>query len=491
MNLFACLDSQSLLLPLGTQDRQVTGICADSRRIEPGQIYVVLKGDKFDGRQFIVSAVARGAVAILGDEALARLASDEIPVIVTDDPRRSYARLVALFYPGIPAFTAAVTGTNGKTSVATFAMQLWQKTGHKAASLGTLGLLGDAGDKPGQLTTPDPIVLHSHLQSCRKQNVTHMIIEASSHGLDQRRLDGVNLSAAAFTNLSRDHFDYHGDVETYFQAKARLFTLLQDASPAIVNTDDSFGRRLVDDFRRLDLTTYGHGDGQDQKPPDLKIRTLEESADGLALDLQLWGTSYQCRVPVVGYFQAMNCLAALGLVVASGVDTARTVSALEDLTAPAGRMQRIGKGAVGGTVFVDYAHTPDALQTALEASRRLDTGRMIVVFGCGGDRDRGKRPKMGAVAGQWADHAIVTDDNPRSEDARTIREEIMTACPDAVAIGDRAEAIAHALTMMREHDCVLIAGKGHETGQVIGDVTHPFDDAKVARDVLQAMGPIG
>ena len=473
-------------------DIDITGLTADSRAVEPGYLFAALPGARTDGRRFIAAAIDKGAAALLvpkqtgnGPKADGTDADREVPTIAATDARRTLARMAAAFYGRQPDTMVAVTGTNGKTSVADFTRQLWEMLGFKAASLGTLGLRLPDGTTRPTLTTPDPVALHADLAALAKAGVDHAAMEASSHGLDQRRLDGVRLRAAGFTNLSRDHLDYHGSFEAYFAAKLRLFsTLLPAGGTAVLNADAPEFDRLGAAATKSGATVLSYG----AAAREMRVIGAMPAAAGMALDLEIFGELTRLTLPLIGAFQAGNALCAAGLAIACGADPRRTVSLLSRLAGVPGRMQRAGRLASGAAIYIDYAHTPDALETVLGAARPHAEGRLIVVFGCGGDRDRGKRPMMGDIATRLADVAIVTDDNPRSEAAAAIRAEILAAAPDATEIADRAEAIRHGAGLLRSGDILLVAGKGHETGQTVGDRTLPFDDLVVARAVLNDMG---
>ena len=465
-------------------DPVITGVTADSRKVAPGSLFVALPGTAADGRAFIPQALSQGAAAVLApadtDAALA-------PILVTSgDVRRSYAIAARSFYGAQPNTCVAVTGTNGKTSVAAFCRQIWASLGLSAASMGTLGVLKQTGNVnqaltgPG-LTSPDAADAARLLAELAADGVTHLALEASSHGIDQRRLDGVSLRAAAFTNLTQDHLDYHGDMESYRAAKMRLFdTLLPRGRTAVLNADSdaysSFAAASI--MSGLGVMAVG------ERGRDLTLVSRRAVPEGQRLVLDVRGTSHEVLLPLAGAFQASNALVAAGLCIAAGETPDRVLAALEAITGAQGRLQRIPGGG-RGEVYVDYAHTPDGLETVLKALRPHATGRLIVVFGAGGDRDRAKRPLMGEIAGRLADVAIVTDDNPRSEDPAAIRRAVRQGCPDALEIGDRRAAIRHAVEQMRNGDVVIIAGKGHEQGQIVGGVTHPFDDATEAAEALR------
>lgn len=468
-------------------DPEITGVTADSRKVGPGTLFVALPGSQADGRAFIPQALARGAAAVL---APADTPVEAAPVLVTSgDVRRAYAIAARSFYGLQPRTCVAVTGTNGKTSVASFCRQIWASLGHVSASMGTLGVTAQAGTRtqaltgPG-LTSPDAGEAARLLSGLAGQGVTHLALEASSHGIDQRRLDGVALKAAAFTNLSQDHLDYHGDMAAYRAAKLRLFeTLLPRGRTAVLNADSD----AYSEFAAAAIVSGLGVMGVGERGRDLSLIGRRATPEGQRLTLDVRGRTHEILLPLAGGFQASNALVAAGLCIAAGEDAERVLGALEGLRGAQGRLQRI-PGSARGEVYVDYAHTPDGLETVLKALRPHATGRLIVVFGAGGDRDRAKRPLMGEIAGRLADVAIVTDDNPRSEDPAAIRAMVREGCPEALEIGDRRAAIGRAIAMMGEGDVVVIAGKGHEQGQIVGGVTHPFDDATVATEALTAHG---
>jgi UDP-N-acetylmuramoyl-L-alanyl-D-glutamate--2,6-diaminopimelate ligase len=468
-----------------SSDPMITGVTADSRKVAPGSLFVALPGTAADGRAFIPQALSQGAAAVLApsdtDAALA-------PVLVTSgDVRRAYAIAARSFYGAQPKTCVAVTGTNGKTSVAAFCRQIWAAIGLTSASMGTLGVLKQTGNVnqaltgPG-LTSPDAADAARLLADLATQGVTHLALEASSHGIDQRRLDGVTLKAAAFTNLTQDHLDYHGDMDSYRAAKLRLFeTLLPRGRTAVLNADSDAYSAFAAASIMSGLGVMGVG----ERGRDLALVARRAVPEGQRLTLDVQGQLHEILLPLAGAFQASNALVAAGLCIAAGEDAGRVLAAMEKIEGAQGRLERINGGAGPGEVYVDYAHTPDGLETVLKALRPHATGRLIVVFGAGGDRDRAKRPLMGEIAGRLADVAIVTDDNPRSEDPAAIRKAVREGCPDAQEIGDRRKAIHHAIGLMREGDVVVIAGKGHEQGQIVGGVTHPFDDATEAAEALR------
>jgi UDP-N-acetylmuramoyl-L-alanyl-D-glutamate--2,6-diaminopimelate ligase len=456
----------------------VAGLAVDSRAVKPGDVFFALAGAKTDGARFIDQAVASGAVAIATDHLPNGYC--RVPSVATPNPRRALALAAARFYPRQPAVIAAVTGTSGKTSVAAFTRQIWQRLGHPSASIGTIGLVSPNRTFYGSLTTPDPIALHRQLDEIAGDGVTHLAIEASSHGLDQYRLDGIRIGAGGFTNLSRDHMDYHPDVAHYLGAKLRLFRDLVVADgAAVISADHDSSQQVIDAarLRKLRVMTVGRrGEG---------IRLVDASIDGFAqkLVLEHAGQTRKLRLPLVGEFQIENALVASGLAIGTGSDPDQVFAALEHLEGAKGRLERVGERN-GAPIFVDYAHKPDALAKALQALRPYARRKLVVVFGAGGDRDAGKRPLMGAIAANHADHVIVTDDNPRSENPHLIRAAILSAAKDARDIGDRAEAIRVAISGLQPGDALLIAGKGHETGQIVGDRTLPFSDHDAAAAAL-------
>ena len=472
----------------GTQDRaamlatEVTGLSADSRRIEPGQLFAALPGAQHDGRDFIDAAVERGAIAVLAPPGTGLRDHGRPVALITDEnPRRRLAQLAARFYQRQPRHIAAVTGTNGKTSVAEFTRQIWRAQGLESASLGTLGLIPTRPGAPASLTTPDPVELQHCLAALALDGVNHLAIEASSHGLDQYRLDGVEIEAAAFTNLSRDHLDYHGGMEAYLAAKQRLFAeLLPSGGTAVLNADVEPFAALARtaSARGLEIIDYG------TKAKAVKLLSRAPDADGQAIEIEAFGRRHQLRLPLAGAFQAHNALCALGLTIATGADADGAIAALTGLDVVPGRLELVGLTPRGGAIYVDYAHTPDALATLLTALRPHTAGRLSVVFGAGGDRDRGKRPLMGEACRRAADRVVVTDDNPRGEDPASIRRAILAAVPEAQEIGDRRAAIRFAAAELGQGDVLAVAGKGHESGQTVGDEVLPFDDRDVAREII-------
>jgi UDP-N-acetylmuramoyl-L-alanyl-D-glutamate--2,6-diaminopimelate ligase len=472
-------------------ETDITGLTCDSRQVEPGFIFAALPGARLDGRDYIPEALGRGAVAVLAPAGTTiepeGKKPDETPVPVFTDanPRRQFALMAAAFFENQPDTIAAVTGTNGKTSVVSFLRQIWQELGHPAASTGTLGIAAEGFERRANLTTPDPADLHRNLRDLKRAGFEHLALEASSHGLHQYRLDGVRASFGAFTNLSRDHLDYHGAMDDYLAAKLRLFTdIIADGGTAVINADDDHAEAVEAACRERGLGIMRYG----QSGEDVRLVAIESLAEGHRLELEVAGKSAQVTLPLVGGFQASNALCALALAIASGDDAEAAASALEKLDGVPGRVQLAGRHPAGAPVYVDYAHTPDALASVLKALRPHTRGRLHLVFGCGGDRDPGKRPEMGSIAGKLADVVIVTDDNPRTEDADGIRAQILTAVPAADNIGDRAQAIAEAVKGLGPEDLLVVAGKGHEQGQIIGGETRPFDDAEAVGAALKEAG---
>lgn len=464
----------------------ITGLAVDSRSVTDGTLFAAMPGSRVHGAEFVQYAVRMGAVAVLTDRAGADIAAphlDGIALVLADDPRATLARTAALWFGGQPETMVAVTGTNGKTSVSTFVRQIWIEMGLAAVNLGTTGVEG-AWTAPLAHTTPEPITLHRTLADARAAGITHAAMEASSHGLDQRRLDGVHLAAAGFTNFTQDHLDYHHTFEAYFDAKAGLFArVLPEDGVAVINMDDPRGVDMaaIARARGQSVLSVGRDGG------DLHLTAQRFDSTGQDIRLEFAGKSYTARLPLIGGFQADNVMLACGLVIACGADPQAVFETLPHLGTVRGRMQLAATRENGAAVFVDYAHTPDAVATALAAMRPHVMGRLIAVIGAGGDRDAGKRPLMGQAAAQCADVVFVTDDNPRSEDPALIRAAVMEGCPEAHEVADRAEAILRAVDALGPGDALLIAGKGHETGQIVGDDILPFDDAEQASVAVAAL----
>ena len=463
---------------------EVNGLAVDSRAVKPGDLFFALAGSKTDGSRFIDAAIAAGAVAVAGDRA--SQGDSRVPFIVTPNPRLALARAAARFYPRQPATIAAVTGTSGKTSVAAFTRQIWQRLGHASASIGTIGLVSPKRTVYGSLTTPDPIALHRQLDEITGDGVTHLAFEASSHGLDQFRLDGVRVAAGGFTNLSRDHMDYHPDVAHYLAAKLRLFRdLVTPGGAAVISADHECSQQVIEATRARALRIIAVGRNADGAGEG--IRLVDASVEGFAqkLSLEHRGHRHALKLPLVGEFQIENALVAAGLAIGTGSEPAPCFAALEHLEGAKGRLEQVGEHN-GAPIFVDYAHKPDALAKALQALRPYAKRKLVVIFGAGGDRDAGKRPLMGAIAAENADQVIVTDDNPRSENPEAIRAAILAAAKNATDIGDRADAIRTGISALQQGDVLLIAGKGHETGQIVGDKVLPFSDHEAVAAALAA-----
>lgn len=463
---------------------EILGLAADSRQVRPGYLFAALAGSKTDGRRFIAEAVKRGAAALLAEPGVGTEGA-VVPLVSDPNPRRRLALMAARFYGRQPRTIAAVTGTNGKTSTTCFTRQLWAGLGLKAASMGTLGILAPGFERSSSLTTPDPVALHQDLAALASAGVDHLALEASSHGLDQYRLDGVAIAIAAFTNLSRDHLDYHPTMAAYFSAKRRLFAeVMPPGGVAVLNADVPEYEPLLEICRERRHRVLSYG----QHGKELRLEEVRPFAAGQEVRFALDGRPHAATLPLVGAFQARNMLAALGLVLAAGGAPEAAVAAIGSIQGVAGRMQRVACLANGAAVFVDYAHKPGALESVLAALRPHTERRLVVVFGCGGDRDAGKRPQMGAIAARLADWVIVTDDNPRGEDAAAIRRAVLAGCPGATEIGSRGEAIETAMRGLAGGDVLVIAGKGHERYQIVGGETLPFDDTEVAREVAAALG---
>jgi len=467
-------------------DPVIAGVTADSRKVTPGFLFAALPGSKVDGYDFVPRAVSAGAAAVLGSRPMAGMG---VPVIVASDPRRAYALAAAAFHGAQPETCVAVTGTNGKTSVAAFCRQIFAHAGRTAASMGTLGVrisppAGQGPDEqitPPGLTTPDAADVAELLATLARRGVTHLALEASSHGVDQRRLDGVALTAAGFLNLTQDHLDYHGTMGVYRAAKLRLFeTLLPRGATAVLNADSDAYPAFAAAAVAAGQTVFSVGEaGQ-----GIRLAARRPTPEGQSLTLEIDGKAHEVLLPLAGGFQASNALVAMGLSLAAGVALDQVLVGTEMLQGAPGRLQRAGSGANGGEAYVDYAHTPDGLETVLKALRPHVRGRLIVVFGAGGDRDRTKRPIMGRIAAELADIAIVTDDNPRGEDPAAIRAEVRAGATSLLEIGDRREAIRAGAATLRDGDVLVVAGKGHEQGQTIAGVTHPFDDMQETLDAL-------
>ena len=471
-----------LIAPLkhSGRDAEISSITCDSRTVTQGSLFAALPGTVADGRDYIEQAIEKGASAILSTPGL----PIDLPYVASENPRLLYSQLASRLYAGQPETLVAMTGTNGKSSTVEFLRQIWSFAGLNAACFGTLGVRYDGGYLPLSHTTPDAVVLHQTLAKLKGMGVTHVAMEASSHGLKQYRLDSVKVTASGFSNLTQDHFDYHPDVEDYYGSKARLFTELtpQDA-PVVINVNDDFGQKLAKDCETRGQKVVRAGwAGQDIRIDEVMPRSASQLID-IIVDCK----RHKVELPLVGEFQVLNAVAALGLARETGVDTQTAIAALGQLKGVAGRLEMAGRTADGAPILVDFAHTEDGLDKLLRSVRPHTMGRMIVVFGCGGDRDPVKRPKMGAMAAKLADHVIVTDDNPRTEDPASIRKSVLKGCPDAEEIGDREQAIRQGISMLGPKDCLIIAGKGHEQGQIVGDKIIPFSDVEKARQALMEM----
>jgi UDP-N-acetylmuramoyl-L-alanyl-D-glutamate--2,6-diaminopimelate ligase len=462
----------------------ISGVTADSRKAKPGFLFVAIAGAKADGAHFARQAADAGAVAVAAEQRPEGLA-EAVAFVRVKNPRRALALAAAKVFPHQPPAIAAVTGTSGKTSVAAFTRQIWSALGCQAASIGTVGVVSPKGEQYGSLTTPDPVDLHRTLDQLANDGITHLALEASSHGLDQHRLDGVRITAGAFTNLSRDHLDYHPTLEAYLAAKLRLFEdLIAPGGTAVINIDDCYAGQVVEaaNKRRLKIISVGE-QGED-------IRLVGGSIDGFAqiITIAHAGRKHKVRLPLVGAFQVQNAAVAAGLAIAAGGEPRRVFAALETLTGAKGRLELAGTHN-GAPIFIDYAHKPDALKKALESLRPYASGKLIVVCGAGGNRDTGKRPIMGRIAVENADQVVVTDDNPRDENPAAIRAAILTNARGAAEIGDRAQAIQKTIADLKTGDVLLIAGKGHETGQIIGDRIVPFSDHDAVAAALRGKAP--
>ncbi len=459
-------------------DLRVTGFAIDHRKVADGTIFGAFRGAKFNGEDFIADAIAAGALAVVALPDATVLGALHI---VSDNPRKTFAQIAAKFFAPFPKSIAAVTGTNGKTSTAELSRQLWRMAGYNAASIGTLGITTADEQVRTGLTTPDIVTFLSNMSGLSREGVSHAIFEASSHGLDQYRVAGVSVGVVAFTNLSRDHLDYHGGMDSYFEAKMRLFDeIASDAATAVIWADDSWSEKAIARAKKRDLNLITVG----ENGRGIRLISRKPTQLGQDLEIEVQGEIYKINLPLIGAYQASNALTACGVVIGSGEKAEDVIANLSRLQTVRGRLERAAIARSGAPIYVDYAHTPDGLDAAIKALRPHTNGRLIVVFGAGGDRDVGKRPLMGVVAKDHADICIITDDNPRGEDPTAIRGAIRQGAPDALDIGDRREAIAKAIQMAAAGDIVLIAGKGHEQGQIVGDRILPFDDVEVARECI-------
>jgi|CXWL01.1.fsa_nt_gi UDP-N-acetylmuramoyl-L-alanyl-D-glutamate--2,6-diaminopimelate ligase len=469
-------------VPESARDLEISGLTADSRKVEPGYLFAALQGVAAHGRDFLAQVRENGAAAVLSAGDLS--ADPGLPHVIAEAPRRAFALAASVFYPQRPTTLVAITGTNGKSSTVDFLRQIWTHTGRRAASLGTLGAIAPSGVIDLGHTTPDPATMHAALSRLAEDGVTHAAMEASSHGLEQHRIDGLAFDAAAFTNLTQDHLDYHHDMGAYREAKLRLWALVKKGGVAIINADAAEGAAFEQSARDHGLGIVLCG-WRAPRERALKIVEIQPRPNAQTLTLLWDGKESKVELPLIGEFQALNAVCAATLALVLGETPAAVWAGMERLKPVKGRMEHVGESKFGGHVFVDYAHTPDGLDVLLRAARPHAPGRIIAVFGCGGDRDTDKRAKMGAVAARQADVVIVTDDNPRGEDAALIRAQVIQGAPRAVEVGDRAQAIGEAVAMLGAGDAVLIAGKGHETGQIIKGATYPFSDQDVARAALE------
>jgi len=461
------------------ENKQVKGLSADSRDIKEGYVFAALSGVVAEGATYIKDAVANGAVAIVIDNSFDPI---DCPVhcYQSENPRLALAKIASKYYARTPENIVAVTGTNGKTSVAHFIRLIWQSLGLNAASLGTLGIVSSKNISPLSYTTPDPVLLHKSLSDMALNGVTHAVIEASSHGLDQFRLDAVKVKVAGFTNLSRDHLDYHTTFETYLNAKLGLINRVVERDGCVVLNADSdaytdFNKAAQD--RNLRVLSYGYA-GQ-----DIKLISVKSHHAGQAVEISVGEKKYAIDLPLVGEFQVLNILCAIGMVMSSGIEADNVIKALDGIENVPGRLEKVADLTSGASVYVDFAHTPDALETVLNSLRPHTSAHIHVVIGCGGDRDKGKRPIMGEIAGRLADSVYVTDDNPRTENAASIRKQVIEGCSRALEIGDRRNAIQAAMKAAKTGDVVLVAGKGHESGQIVGSKVIPFNDNAVVKEI--------
>ncbi len=462
------------------------GLASDSREVKPGYLFAALAGTKANGAAFVKDAVTRGAVAILGRPDVAATAQAlGVRFIAADNPRLALARHAAAFFKAQPKLVAAVTGTKGKSSIVAFVREIWTALGKPAASLGTVGVVTPSGEIALKHTTPDPIELHRLLAQLKREGIDHVAVEASSHGLDQYRLDGVEIAAAGFTNITRDHMDYHETFEHYLSVKLRLFSeVVRADGVAVINSDAAHADHFVAAAKARGLKTLTVGETGET----ITLLSCRGHLDSQSLRLAHGGRNYDVALPLAGSFQASNALVAAGLVIGLGEEPSKVFAALEHLKGAPGRLEKVAFAASGAPIYVDYAHTPDSLEKVLTAIRPHVTGKLHVIFGCGGDRDKGKRPLMGKAASNYADTVIVTDDNPRGEDAAAIRKEALAGARGAREIGDRAEAIRTGIAALESGDILVIAGKGHETGQIVGSEVRPFSDHDEAVKAALALG---
>jgi UDP-N-acetylmuramoyl-L-alanyl-D-glutamate--2,6-diaminopimelate ligase len=483
------LINDSVTIDAQFNNTEINGITLDSRKVQSGFLFAALKGANTDGTKFINSAIKAGAVAILCDSEYKEELPNNICLIRTDKPRKLFSEMASRFYNNQPDIIAAVTGTNGKTSVVHFCREIWKVLGKHAASVGTVGIEDSEGkvdfDRSNFLTTPDPVKLRKIISQLADKGVSHMAMEASSHGLHQYRPDGLDIKVAAFTNLTHDHLDYHGTFDNYLEAKMRLFTEVMDSNGvAVLNSDIEQFEYLETQCQKRGLTVFSYGKYSRARSNYIDIFDILNTAEGQQISFEVLGRVYNINTSLIGEFQAYNMLCAMAIVIASGANVDEAAFALEQVDCVPGRMERVTKPTSDFSVFVDYSHTPDALQKALDVLKPLTKGKLWVVFGCGGDRDRAKRPIMGKIASEIADNVVVTDDNPRNENPESIRQEILNGATVAKEIGGRKEAIYYAISKLQKGDVLLIAGKGHEKTQTIGEQVLPFDDVQVALEFL-------
>ena len=467
------------------RDLEIEGITADSRAVRKGYLFAALPGNKTNGTKYIEDALMHGAVAIIAEKGTVLPKGSDAVLVEVENPRLELSKIAEHFYKLQPDVIAAITGTSGKTSTASFTQQLWHLFGiTQCASLGTLGLRGPGLMRAGSLTTPDTVALHAELADIAAVGITHLAMEASSHGLDQYRLDGIRVTVAGYTNLSRDHLDYHQTMEEYFKAKSRLFSdVLERQGIAVLNADDEYFAQMEAVSQKAGHKIFSYG----EKGKDIRLVSRTLQPHGQQVALEVFGQKFDITIPLVGQFQVMNALCALGLVLAGDGDAHVVTPLLSQLRGVPGRLQLIGGHPAGAAVYVDYAHKPAAVEAVLNTLRPHTEGRLVTVLGCGGNRDAGKRPIMGRIACGLSDLVVVTDDNPRDEDPKSIRAAILEGAPDAVEIGDRREAIYWAVSELKKGDVLVIAGKGHEQGQIIGDITEPFDDVEVTKKAIKHM----
>ena len=470
----------------------ILGLTCDSRLVKPGFLFAAFEGTNTDGSEFIGDAINRGAIVILSSPKLKKkfMNLDNVVWLIDINPRYCFAKLVAKFFDNQPEYVTAITGTNGKTSVACFLQQIWSSSGRNSASLGTLGIQTSIPLTRGtctlsnNLTTPDPVNLHQNLAKLSKSGVTHIAIEASSHGLDQYRLDGLRIESAAFTNFSQDHLDFHGTESIYLASKLRLFSdLLNEGGTAVINADSHKAKTVLDTAKKRSssIITFGKSNAD--------ICLLSEmlpSKTGQRLNLSVFGQNVETTVPLIGAFQIFNSMCALALAIASGVSVENALNGIRSLKNVRGRMELVGRHPSGAPIYVDYAHTPDALKNLLLTLKPFVKNKLSIVFGCGGDRDAKKRFSMGSIAESFADNIIVTDDNPRSEQPQLIRNAILRGCPSGKEIGNRKEAISSAIHRLAPGDILVVAGKGHEEGQIVHRKVLPFDDREEIKRSLEA-----